>query len=48
MGLFYDLIDPRRKKRCTECGCLMVSGVNGDICECCLDDLRSGDSEVDE
>lgn len=27
-------------KRCKMCGCFMFSA--GDICECCLDDLKEG------
>lgn len=30
-------------KRCTMCGCLMDNDHEGDICECCLDDLRESD-----
>lgn len=27
-------------KYCIECGCIMPDTHDGDICECCLDDMR--------
>lgn len=36
MGLLYDLITGRKKKRCAECGCLMVPDVEADFCEQCI------------
>ena len=36
MGLFYDLITGRRKKRCTECGCTLYDDTDVEICEACI------------
>lgn len=30
-------------KHCIMCGCLMDNDHEGDICECCLDDLYESD-----
>ena len=39
MGLFYDFFGGKKKKRCTECGCILYADSDSDICECCLDDM---------
>lgn len=31
------------KKYCSYCGCIMDQKHDGDICECCLDDLYESD-----
>lgn len=36
MGLLYDLYIGSKKKRCTECGCILVADVDADICELCV------------
>lgn len=38
------------KKECILCGILMDEKHEGDICECCLDDIEEGvlDEEVEE
>lgn len=38
MGLLFDLIPGHKKKRCTECGCIMPDDHDGEICEVCLDE----------
>ena len=38
-------------KYCIECGCIMPDDHEGDICECCLDELLEsdpGDPEVEK
>ena len=38
-------------KYCIECGCIMPDTHDGDICECCLDELSEsdpGDPEVEK
>ena len=34
-------------KECIMCGCIMDDKHDGDICECCLDDMNPGE-EVDD
>ena len=38
------------KKECILCGVIMDPGHDGDVCECCLDDIAEGvlDEEVEE
>lgn len=49
MGVLLDAVmSLKNKKRCTFCGCYMDANHEGDICECCLDELYEsdpGDSE---
>ena len=43
MGLLYDLyFGVRKKKRCTECGCLLYDDSDSDICEACVLELTEG------
>lgn len=39
----------QNKKNCIYCGCIMDQNHDGNICECCLDDLHESDpgEEVD-
>ncbi len=37
-----------KKKNCTYCGCIMDQTHDGDVCECCLDDLYESDPGEDE
>lgn len=37
-----------RKKYCSYCGCIMDQKHDGDVCECCLDDLYESDPGEDE
>lgn len=40
MGILYDLYTAIAKpKRCTECGCILVSDVDVDICEVCVAEM---------
>lgn len=39
MGLFAEIFGVTKKKRCTECGCILYSDSESDICECCIDDM---------
>jgi hypothetical protein len=53
MGILYDIYESQggKLKRCTMCGCIMLAEHDGDICECCLDELYEsdpGEDEVDE
>ena len=37
MGVLYDLyLKAGRKKRGTECGCILIPDVEADICESCV------------
>lgn len=38
MGVLYDLYMKGRRKRCTECGCILVPNIEADICEMCVED----------
>lgn len=43
MGVLYDLCaNPKHKKRCTMCGCIMFNHSDCDICECCIHDMNEG------
>lgn len=44
MGLFYDIFGSGKKKRCTECGCVLIPDVEADICESCVYNMLA-DSE---
>jgi hypothetical protein len=48
MKSMWNLFGMKNKKRCYECGCILEPDSELDICECCLDELLEGDSEVDE
>ena len=44
MGVLYDTyMSAKNKKYCTKCGCIMDPKHDGDICECCLDELYESD-----
>lgn len=38
MGLLFDLYTKGRRKRCTECGCILVPDVEANMCEMCVAD----------
>lgn len=38
----------KKKKYCTVCGCIMLPTHDGDICECCLDELYDSDPGEEE
>lgn len=38
MGVLFDLCAKGRRKRCTECGCILVPDVEADMCEMCVED----------
>lgn len=42
MGVLYDLVI-QQKKYCIKCGCIMDPKHDGDICDCCLDELYESD-----
>lgn len=46
MSLSYDVYT-EKKKYCTVCGCIMLPTHDGDICECCLDELYDSDPGED-
>ena len=47
MGVLYETYQStKNKKRCTVCGCLMDDKHDGDVCECCKDDMNDQEDEV--
>lgn len=42
MGVLYDVC---KSIECKMCGCIMDATHDGDICECCLDDLHESDQD---
>lgn len=47
MGVLYESY-MLKQNRCKMCGCIMNDQHDGDICECCLDDLYESDPEEDD
>ena len=48
MGVLYDVYQSVKKKHCKMCGCNLDYKHDGDICECCLDDLYASDPGEEE
>ncbi len=45
MSVLADIYHGKKKKRFTMCGCLLLPDSEGNICECCLDDMYREDPE---